>query len=93
VADVVARLQAASVPGGRIYTVRDIAADPHFAARQMIERIVTTDGLALDVPGIVPKLSDTPGSLRSPAPRLGEHTDEEILSIRREMIDIRSQSA
>jgi formyl-CoA transferase len=93
VADVVARLQAASVPGGRIYTVRDIAADPHFAARQMIERIVTTDGLALDVPGIVPKLSDTPGSLRSPAPRLGEHTDEVILSIRREMIDIRSQSA
>jgi len=75
VADVVARLQAASVPGGRIYTVRDIATDPHFVARRMIERIVTADGLALDVPGVVPKLSDTPGTLRGLAPRLGEHTD------------------
>jgi formyl-CoA transferase len=73
---VVATLQAVSVPVGRIYTVRDIAADPHYRARQMIERIVTADGLALDVPGIVPKLSATPGAIRQLAPRLGEHTDE-----------------
>jgi formyl-CoA transferase len=79
VAEVVAGLQAASVPGGRIYTVRDIAADPHYQARRMIEHIVTADGLALDVPGIVPKLSDTPGALRTPAPWLGEHT-EAVLS-------------
>jgi formyl-CoA transferase len=73
--EVVAELQATSVPVGRIYTVRDIAQDPHFRARGMIERIVTTQGLALDVPGIVPKLSATPGSLRSLAPSLGEHTE------------------
>ncbi|MBQ0934558.1 CoA transferase [Ideonella paludis] len=72
--EVVAQLQAASVPVGRIYTVRDIAQDPHFRARGMIERIVTAQGLALEVPGIVPKLSATPGSLRSLAPSLGEHT-------------------
>ena len=74
--EVVATLQAASVPVGRIYTVRDIAEDPHYRARGMIERIVTATGLALDVPGVVPKLSDTPGSIRTRAPGLGEHSDQ-----------------
>ena len=73
---VVAALQAVQVPVGRIYTVCDIAADPHYRARQMIERIVTADGLALEVPGVVPKLGDTPGGLFRPAPRLGEHDGE-----------------
>jgi formyl-CoA transferase len=76
VADVVAVLQAASVPAGRIYTVADIASDPHFIARGMIEQATTPDGLALAVPGIVPKLSATPGSIRSAAPTLGQHTDD-----------------
>ena len=71
--EVLATLQAARVPVGRIYTARDIAEDPHYRARQMIETIVTADGLRLDVPGICPKLSDTPGSIRSLAPALGEH--------------------
>ncbi|TDM08067.1 MAG: formyl-CoA transferase [Ideonella sp. MAG2] len=75
VAEVVATLQAVSVPVGRIYTVRDIAQDPHFAARGMIQRIVTAQGLQLDVPGVVPKLSATPGALRNLAPALGEHTE------------------
>ena len=82
VAEVVATLQAASVPAGRIYTVADIAADPHYRARGMIERIVTADGLALDVPGIVPKLSDTPGAIRFPAPTLGQHTDAVMARLR-----------
>ncbi|MBP6902463.1 MAG: CoA transferase [Burkholderiaceae bacterium] len=76
VAEVVRVLQAASVPVGPISTVADIAADPHYRARGMIERITTADGLALQVPGIVPKLSATPGALRSPAPALGEHQDQ-----------------
>lgn len=74
--EVLALLQAARVPVGRIYTARDIAEDPHYRARGMIERIVTASGLALDVPGIVPKLSDTPGAIRTLAPRLGEHNAE-----------------
>jgi formyl-CoA transferase len=73
---VVAVLHEASVPVGRIYTVADIAADPHYRARRMIERITTATGLALDVPGVVPKLSATPGVLRTLAPALGEHTAE-----------------
>ena len=75
VADVLAAMAAARVPAGKVYTAKDICEDPHYRARQMIVRQVTRDGWALDVPGVVPKLSATPGSLRSPAPRLGEDTD------------------
>ncbi|MCU0812895.1 MAG: CoA transferase [Burkholderiaceae bacterium] len=83
VADVVAALQAASVPVGRIYTVADIAADPHYRARRMIERVTLPDGLGLDVPGVVPKLSRTPGTIGALAPSLGEHTDAVLGSLDR----------
>jgi formyl-CoA transferase len=76
VSEVVRLLQAVSVPVGRIYTVQDIAADPHYRARGMIERITTAAGLSLEVPGVVPKLSATPGGLHRPAPALGEHTED-----------------
>jgi formyl-CoA transferase len=82
VAEVVAALQGAGVPVARIYTAADIAADAHYRARGMIERIVTADGLALDVPGVVPKLSRTPGRGGVRAPTLGEHTDA-VLGARR----------
>jgi formyl-CoA transferase len=78
VADVLAALNAANVPAGRIYTARDIAEDPHYQARGMIQRVRTADGLELDVPGIVPKLSLTPGAITRRAPTLGEH-DGEVL--------------
>ena len=67
-------MNGARVPCGRIYTVKDIAEDPHYRARDMIRRITTRDGWELDVPGIVHKLSVTPGAMRSTAPRLGEDT-------------------
>jgi formyl-CoA transferase len=73
VQEVVAALQAARVPVGRIYTARDIAEDPHYRARGMLQTITTAAGDKLEVPGIVPKLSDTPGAIRSRAPTLGEH--------------------
>ena len=69
-------MEQAEVPAGRIYTAADIAADPHYAARDMIQSVVAGDGEPLKVPGVIPKLSATPGAIRSPAPRLGEHTDE-----------------
>jgi formyl-CoA transferase len=75
-AEVLEALHDARVPAGRIYTAKDIACDPHYRARGMIERIVTAEGYELDVPGIVPKLSATPGTLRAPAPALGAHTAE-----------------
>jgi len=69
-------MEKAEVPAGKIYSAADIAADPHYAARGMIQSIVAGDGEPLKVPGIVPKLSATPGAIRSAAPKLGEHTDE-----------------
>ena len=79
VEQVLAVLNAASVPVGRIYTAADIAADPHFQARDMILPVTTPDGLTVQVPGIVPKLSRTPGAITRRAPELGEDT-EAVLS-------------
>ena len=76
VADVLSTMSAARVPAGKVYTAKDIHEDPHYRAREMIVRQVTRDGWSLDVPAVVPKLSATPGTLRSPAPRLGEDTDD-----------------
>jgi len=67
-------LNAAQVPAGRLYTAKDIAEDPHYRARSMVERVTSADGLSLDVPGIVPKLSATPGRITRRAPTLGEDT-------------------
>ncbi|MGE5866154.1 MAG: CaiB/BaiF CoA transferase family protein [Rhizobacter sp.] len=75
VSDVLDALKSAQVPAGRIYTARDIAEDPHYRARGMIESITTADGLTLEVPGIVPKLSATPGAITRRAPTLGEDTE------------------
>ncbi len=72
--EVLAALDAASVPAGKIYTVADIAADPHYQARGMIQQVQMDDGSTLAVPGIVPKLSRTPGSHRRNAPDVGQDT-------------------
>jgi formyl-CoA transferase len=74
VAGALAHLSRAHVPASRIYTAKDISEDPQYRARGMIQRVTTRDGCELDVPGIVPKLSATPGAIRSTAPRLGEDT-------------------
>jgi len=80
-AEVLDALDAASVPAGRIYTAADIASDPHYHARGMIERHALPDGTPIDVPGIVPKLSASPGGTRWLGPALGEHTAAVLASI------------
>ncbi len=74
--ETLAVLAAAQVPVGRVYTAADIAADPHFRARGMIEPHALPDGLIVDFPGFVPRLSTTPGRTRWLGPALGEHTAE-----------------
>ena len=74
-------LEKASVPAGRIYTVADIAADPHYAARGMLSSITLDDGAALTVPGFVPKLSRTPGGHRRNAPALGQDTEDVLREV------------
>ncbi len=78
---VLVALDAASVPAGRIYTVADIAADPHYRARGMIADVLMDDGSTLQVPGVVPKLSRTPGGHRRNAPRLGQDTGSVLREI------------
>jgi len=75
IAQVMDALAAARVPAGKVYTAKDISEDPHYRARQMIVPQTTRDGHTLEVPGIVPKLSVTPGTIRSSAPHLGDDTD------------------
>ncbi|MEJ8847054.1 CaiB/BaiF CoA-transferase family protein [Variovorax rhizosphaerae] len=75
VSEVLAALEAAHVPAGRIYTVADIAADPHYAARGMLQQTPQADGSTLALPGFVPKLSVTPATYRRAAPALGEDSD------------------
>ena len=74
--EVLAALDAASVPAGRIYTIEDIARDPHYLARGMLETLRMDDGAELTVPGIVPKLSRSPGSRDRNAPGLGQDSVE-----------------
>jgi formyl-CoA transferase len=79
VAQVLDVLNAAAVPVGRIYNAQDIAEDPHYHAREMILPVTTHDGLTVAVPGIVPKLSATPGAIQRRGPTLGEDT-QDVLS-------------
>ncbi|MFT3717923.1 CaiB/BaiF CoA transferase family protein [Pseudorhodoferax sp.] len=75
VQQVLDQLGAARVPAGKVYTARDIAEDPHYRARDMLLEQPTRDGYTVTVPGVVPKLSATPGRIRSSAPGLGDDTD------------------
>jgi len=80
-AEVLAALEAAEVPASKIYSIADIVADPHYAARAMIRQIRMADGGTLKVPGVVPKLSVTPGDFDGGGPALGEHTDEVLAEL------------
>jgi len=73
--DVLQALEQAEVPAGRIYNVADIVADPHYQAREMILDAQLPGGASVKMPGIVPKLSETPGTVNWQGPALGQHTD------------------
>lgn len=78
---VLAKMDEASVPCGRIYTAEDIMNDAHYQARDMIEKHQLEDGQEVSLPGIVPKLSATPGRTKWVGPQLGEHTKDVLDSI------------
>ncbi len=77
-------LAAADVPAGRIYSVADIVTDPHYLARDMILQAELPDGTPVKMPGIVPKLSGTPGAVRWQGPALGAHTDTVLADLGRD---------
>jgi crotonobetainyl-CoA:carnitine CoA-transferase CaiB-like acyl-CoA transferase len=79
--DVLQALEQAEVPAGRIYNVADIVADPHYQAREMILDAQLPGGTNVKMPGIVPKLSETPGSVNWQGPALGQHTDSVLCDL------------
>lgn len=78
---VVRLLNEAQVPNGKIYSMADIVRDPQYLAREMIRSVTLNDGTSLKVPGVVPKLSETPGDVGWVGPQLGEHTMEILGSL------------
>lgn len=78
---VLAVLNDARIPAGKIYDIADIASDPHYRERAMLLDAQLDDGTPVQLPGIVPKLSRTPGTVDSPAPQLGQHTDEILAAL------------
>lgn len=80
-ADVLRSAAEAQVPASRIYSAADMFSDPHFLARQMIEIAQLPDGKVFHIPGIVPKLSLTPGGTRWLGPALGEHTEQVLVRL------------
>lgn len=77
------------VPAGRIYDVQDIVEDPHFKARDMLLESQLEDGTPVILPGILPKLSETPGGVDRAAPTLGQDTEKVLkeLGIQQEQLD------
>ena len=74
-AEVLRLLEEASVPAGPIYSVSDMASDPHYKARDMFES-VDVNGKSLDIPALVPKLTETPGCTEWAGTEVGAHTDD-----------------
>jgi formyl-CoA transferase len=74
-------LEQADVPSGRVYDAEDIVNDAHYAARKVIEQWKLPDGTPMKIPGIVPKLSATPGATRWLGPTLGAHTAEVLATL------------
>ncbi len=78
---VLAVLGRADVPSGRIYSIADIVSDMQYQARGMIEKHSLGENESVLLPGITPKLSETPGRTRWIGPKLGEHTAEILAAI------------
>ncbi len=74
--EVVQALDAAGIPVGPIYNAADIVADPQYQARGMIETVEVPGLGPLRIPGVVPRLTETPGGTRWPGPPLGAHNAE-----------------
>jgi formyl-CoA transferase/succinyl-CoA--D-citramalate CoA-transferase len=79
--EVLAVLDEHGVPAGRIFTAPDMLRDPHYLAREMVQRVTSCQGWEVPMAGVVPRFSATPGSIRHAGPRLGEHTDQVLAEL------------
>jgi formyl-CoA transferase len=79
--ELLTRLEEFGVPSGRIYRAPEMLKDPQFLARDAIVSVPHPDFGVLKMQNVAPKLSETPGGIRSPSPGLGEHNDEIYLRL------------
>ena len=86
--EVLTELNLHDIPCGRVYTVADMASDPQYVAREMIEKHSLEDGTEISIPGIVPKLSATPGKTLQLGPKLGEHNNDVLSALGYSMEEI-----
>ena len=73
--EILKTLEQSRVPAGPIYNAEEMLADPHFNERGLFEQ-VEINGEPLKIPGMIPKLSDTPGGTQWPGPEVGSHNEE-----------------
>lgn len=73
--EIIQALEESRVPAGPIYNAEDMLADTHFNERGLFEQ-VEINGEPLKIPGMIPKLSDTPGETQWPGPEVGSHNEE-----------------
>ena len=78
---VLEQLNAAQVPASRIFSAEDMFTDPQFLAREMFLHAKLPDGKDFKMPGIVPRLSETPGSADWVGPELGAHNHEVLAAL------------
>ena len=78
---ILAILDEHGVPAGRIFTAPDMLTDPQYLARDMVQRVTSTQGWDVPMTGVVPRFTATPGTIRFPGPRLGAHTDEVLADV------------
>jgi formyl-CoA transferase len=87
--EILTTLDAHGVPAGRIFTAPDMLTDPQYLARDMVRRLTSSQGWEVPMTGVVPRFTETPGTIRHAGPALGEHTDEvlhELLGLGRDEI-------
>jgi formyl-CoA transferase len=74
--DLLKLMETHGVPAGLIYRAPEMLTDPHFKARSAIVEVPHPDFGTLKMQNVAPRLSVTPGSIRSPSPAMGQHNDE-----------------
>jgi crotonobetainyl-CoA:carnitine CoA-transferase CaiB-like acyl-CoA transferase len=92
--DLLSKLHESGVPAGKIYRAPDMLEDPHFAARQALIKVDHPKYANLWMQNVFPKLSATPGEVRSPGPEVGAHNEEvygELLGYRRKELETLSE--
>lgn len=87
-AEVLAIFEKAEITAAPVYDIDQLIDDPHVAEREILVELPDADLGYVAMHAVVPRLAATPGAIRTPAPRLGEHTDEVLRLLGRSEVEI-----